>query len=103
MLFLEHYFFVIIHGGIKEDQIFCDNISVLNLENYNWINPIIDEERSLAKRLIGRIKHEIFFSNEKLYIFGGLGEDNLLSLNFEIAEFEVTGFFNKIIFPDNDN
>ena len=44
---------------------------------------------------------KFFFNNEKLYIFGGLGEDNLLSFNFEIVEFEVTGFLNKFMFPDN--
>jgi hypothetical protein len=101
MLFLENYFFIIIQGGIKADQNFCDDIAVLNLENYNWIKPIIDDERGTSNKLIGRVRHEIFFNNEKLYIFGGLGEDNLLSFNFEIVEFEVTGFLNKFMFPDN--
>ena len=102
MLFIENYYFIIIHGGIQTDQNFCDNIVVFNLENFNWIKPIIDEERSTEKRLIGRIKHEIFFNDEKLYIFGGLGDENLLPLNFEIVEFEVTGFFNNLAFPISD-
>ena len=103
MLFLEHYFFIIIHGGIKMDQNYCDNIVVLNLENYNWIKPIIDDDRGTEKRLIGRIKHQIFFHDEKIYILGGLGEDNMLPLNFELVEFEVTGFFNNFLFSDADN
>ena len=102
MLFIENYFFVIIHGGIQSDQNFCDNIAVLNLENFNWIKPIIDDERGTEKRLIGRIKHDIFFDDEKLYIFGGLGDENMLPLNFEIVEFEVTGFFNNLVFPNSD-
>ena len=103
MLFLENYFFIIIHGGILMNQNFCDNIAVLNLENFNWIKPIIDEERGTEKKLIGRIKHDIFFNDEKLYIFGGLGDENMLPLNFEIVEFEVTGFFNNLIFPNSDD
>ena len=103
MLFLENYFFVIIHGGIQMNQIYCDNIAVLNLENYNWIKPIIDEERGTEDSLIGRIKHEIFFNEDKLYIFGGIGEDNMLPLNFEIVQFEVTGFFNNFMFPEEVN
>ena len=84
------------------DQNYCDNIVVLNLENYNWIKPIIDD-RGTEKRLIGRIKHQIFFHDEKIYILGGLGEDNMLPLNFELVEFEVTGFFNNFLFSDEDN
>ena len=103
MLFIENYFFVIIHGGIKTNQTFCDNIAVLNLENYNWIKPIIDDEKGTEKKLIGRTKHEIFFNDEKLYILGGLGDENMLPLNFEIVEFEVTGFFNNFMFPDEDS
>ena len=103
MLFLENYFFVIIHGGIQMNQIYCDNIAVLNLENYNWIKPIIDEERGTEDSLIGRIKHEIFFNEDKLYIFGGIGEDNMLPLNFEIVQFEVTGFFNNFMFQEEVN
>ena len=102
MLFLENYFFIIIHGGIKMNQNFCDNIVVLNLENFNWIKPIIDDERGTENALIGRIKHNIFFDDEKLYIFGGIGEQNLLPLNFEIVEFEATGFFNNFMFPLED-
>ena len=102
MLFLENYFFIIIHGGIKMNQIFCDNIVVLNLENFNWIKPIIDDERGTESALVGRIKHNIFFDDEKLYIFGGIGEQNLLPLNFEIVEFEATGFFNDFMFPGED-
>ncbi len=103
MLFLENYFFIIIHGGITMEQIFCDDIAVLNLENFNWIRPIIDDERGSENDLIGRIKHEIFFDSDKLYIFGGLGEENLLPLNFEIVEFEVTGFFNNFMLPGEEN
>ena len=102
MLFIENYFFVIIHGGIKINQTFCDNIAVLNLENYNWIKPIIDDEGGTEKRLIGRTKHEIFFNNDKLYILGGLGDDNMLPLNFEIVQFEVTGFFNNLLSSEED-
>jgi len=102
MLFIENYFFVIIHGGIKINQTFCDNIVVLNLENYNWIKPIIDDEEGAEKRLIGRTKHEIFFNNDKLYILGGLGDDNMLPLNFEIVQFEVTGFFNNLLSSEED-
>ena len=102
MLFIENYFFVIIHGGIKINQTFCDNIAVLNLENYNWIKPIIDDEDGTEKRLIGRTKHEIFFNNDKLYILGGLGDDNMLPLNFEIVQFEVTGFFNNLLSSEED-
>ena len=102
MLFLENYFFIIIHGGIKMNQIFCDNIVVLNLENFNWIKPIIDDEGGTESALVGRIKHDIFFDDEKLYIFGGIGEQNLLPLNFEIVEFEATGFFNDFMFPLED-
>ena len=102
MLFIENYFFVIIHGGIKINQTFCDNIVVLNLENYNWIKPIIDDEGGTEKRLIGRTKHEIFFNNDKLYILGGLGDDNMLPLNFEIVQFEVTGFFNNLLSSEED-
>ena len=102
MLFLENYFFIIIQGGIKINQTFCDNIAVLNLENYNWIKPIIDDERGTEKKLIGRTKHEIFFNDEKLYILGGLGDENMLPLNFETVEFEVTGFFNNLVFQNSD-
>ena len=102
MLFVENYFFVIIHGGIRINQTFCDNIAVLNLENYNWIKPIIDDENGSEKRLIGRIKHEIFFNNDKLYILGGLGDENMLPLNFEIVQFEVTGFFNNLLSSEED-
>ena len=102
MLFVENYFFVIIHGGIRINQTFCDNIAVLNLENYNWIKPIIDDENGSEKRLVGRIKHEIFFNNDKLYILGGLGDENMLPLNFEIVQFEVTGFFNNLLSSEED-
>ena len=99
MLFLDNYDFLIIHGGRKINQNFCDNIAVLNLENFNWIKPIIDDEKG-EKSLLGRIKHEIFFSDDKLYILGGLGEENMLPMNFEIVEFEVTGFFDNLMLDE---
>ena len=99
MLFLENYDFLVIHGGIKINQNYCDNIAVLNLENFNWIKPIIDDEKG-EPNLIGRIKHEIFFSEDKLYILGGLGEENMLPMNFEIVEFEVTGFFDNLMLDE---
>ena len=46
MLFIENYFFVIIQGGIQTNQTFWDNIA----ENYNWIKPIINDERGTEKR-----------------------------------------------------
>ena len=100
MLFLDHYYFIIIHGGVKINQNFCSDIVVLNLENYNWIKPIISDENGEGKNLIARIEHQIFFHDDKLYIFGGLGEENILSMNFEIVEFEVTGFYDNYIYPE---
>ena len=102
MVFLENYYFIIIHGGIKSDQNFCNDITVLNLENYNWIKPIIPNENGEGNSLIARIEHQIFFHGDKLYIFGGLGEENILSMNFEIVEFEVTGFYDNYMHPDNE-
>ena len=102
MLFLDNYYFVIIHGGVKINQNFCNDITVLNLENYNWIKPIIPNENGEPKNLIARIEHQIFFHGDKLYIFGGLGEESILSMNFEIVEFEVTGFYDNYIHPDNE-
>ena len=72
---------------------------MLNLENFNWIKPIIDGDKG-ENYLIGRIKHGIFFSDDKLYIFGGLGDDNMLPMNFEIVEFEVTGFFDSLMLDE---
>jgi hypothetical protein len=100
MLFLDNYYFIIIHGGMKINQNFCDDIIILNLENYNWIKPIISDEIGEGKNLIARIEHQIFFHGDKIYIFGGLGEENILSMNFEIVEFEVTGFYDNNIYPE---
>ena len=100
MAFLDNYYFIIIHGGVKINQHFCNDITVLNLENYNWIRPIISDENNEGKNLMARIEHQIFFHEEKLYIFGGLGEENILSMNFEIVEFEVTGFYENFMHPD---
>ena len=97
MIFLDNYNFIIIHGGVKTNQHFCNDIMVLNLENYNWIRPIISDENNEGKNLMARIEHQIFFHAEKLYIFGGLGEESILSMNFEIVEFEVTGFYDNYI------
>ena len=102
MLFLDNYYFIIIHGGVKINQNFCNDITVLNLENYNWIKPIIPNENGEPKNLIARIEHQIFFHGDKLYIFGGLGEESILSMNFEIVEFEVTGFYDNYMHPDNE-
>ena len=102
MVFLENYYFIIIHGGIKINQNFCNEITVLNLENYNWIKPIIPNENGEGNSLIARIEHQIFFHGDKLYIFGGLGEENILSMNFEIVEFEVTGFYDNYMHPDSE-
>ena len=100
MLFIENYYFLIIHGGVKINQNICNDITVLNLENYNWIKPIIPDETGIGKSLKARVLHEIFFNGEKLYIFGGLGEESILSMNFEVVEFEVTGFFDNYMHPD---
>ena len=100
MLFLDNYNFVIIHGGITIKQKFCDDIVVLNLENFNWIKPIISNEIGEGKKLLGRIEHQIFFHEEKIYIFGGLGEESMLSMNFETVEFEVTGFYDNLMNQD---
>ena len=81
-------------------QNFCNDIAVLNLENYNWIKPIIPNENGEAKNLIARIEHQIFFHGDKLYIFGGLGDENILSMNFEVVEFEVTGFYDNYLHPE---
>ena len=102
MAFLDNYYFIIIHGGIKANQHFCNDITVLNLENYNWIRPIISDENNEGKNLIARTEHQIFFHGEKLYIFGGLGEENILSMNFEVVEFEVTGFYDTFMHPDEN-
>ena len=100
MLFLDNYYFIIIHGGVKINQDFCDDIVILNLENYNWIKPIIPDENGEGKNLMARIEHQIFFHDDKLYILGGLGEESILSMNFEIVEFEVTGFYDNYIYPE---
>ena len=102
MAFIDNYYFVIIHGGVKINQHFCNDITVLNLENYNWIKPIIADENGEGKNLLARIGHQIFFYGEKLYIFGGLGEESILSMNFEIVEFEVTGFYDNFMLPEQN-
>ena len=100
MLFLDNYYFIIIHGGVKIKQNFCDDIVILNLENYNWIRPIIPDENEEGKNLTARIEHQIFFHGDKLFILGGLGEESILSMNFEIVEFEVTGFYDNYMYPE---
>ena len=102
MLFIDSYYFIVIHGGIKTNQHFCNDITVLNLENYNWIKTIIPNENGEGMNLLARIEHQIFFNEDKLYIFGGLGEENILSMNFELVEFEVTGFYDNFMHPDNN-
>lgn len=103
MLFIDSYYFIVIHGGVKTNQNFCNDITVLNLENYNWIKTIIPNENGEEMNLLARIEHQIFFYEDKLYIFGGLGEENILSMNFELVEFEVTGFYDNFMHPDNNN
>ena len=102
MIFIDNYYFIVIHGGVKINQNFCNDITILNLENYNWIKPITHDENGEGINLLARVEHQIFFHEEKLYIFGGLGEENILSMNFELAEFEVTGFYDNYMHPDND-
>ena len=102
MDFIDNFYFLVIHGGVKINQNFCNDITVLNLENYNWIKPIIADDTGEGKSLIGRIEHQIFFHGEKLYIFGGLGEESILSMNFEVVEFEVTGYFDNYMHPDQN-
>ena len=43
---------------------------------------------------------KFFFSEDKLYILGGVGEENMLPMNFEIVEFEVTGFFDNLMLDE---
>ncbi len=101
MDFIDNFYFLIIHGGIKTNQNFCGDIVVLNLENYNWIKPIIGD--SDGESLTARIEHQIFVHGEKLYIFGGLGDESILSMSFEVVEFEVTGFFDNYMLPDQSD
>ena len=100
MVFIDNYYFIVIHGGVKINQTFCNDITVLNLENYNWIKPIINDDNGEGNNLIARIEHQIFFHGDKLYIFGGLGDENILSMNFELVEFEVTGFYDNYMHPE---
>ena len=100
MVFIDNYYFIVIHGGVRINQTFCNDITVLNLENYNWIKPIINDENGEGNNLIARIEHQIFFHGDKLYIFGGLGDENILSMNFEVVEFEVTGFYDNYMHPE---
>lgn len=102
MVFIDNYYFIIIHGGVKISQNFCNDITVLNLENYNWIKPIIPNENGEETELKTRIGHQTFFHEDKLYILGGLGEDSILTMNFEVVEFEVTGFYDNYIHLDNE-
>ena len=106
MTFIEDYSFLIIHGGTKINQYFCDDLVVLNLENLNWLRAIKNEDSSFGS-LLPRSEHQIFFSHEKLYIFGGLGNESLLAMNFETVEFGITGFYDSITYNndsnDNDN
>ena len=97
MVFLDNYYLIIIHGGVKINQHFCNDINILNLENFNWIKPIISDKDNEGKKIIERIEHQAFFHEDKLYIFGGLGEESILSMNFEIIEFSVTGFYNNFM------
>jgi hypothetical protein len=101
MDFIDNFYFVIIHGGIKTDQNFCGDITVLNLENYNWIKPITGDND--GQTLTARNEHQIFVHGEKLYILGGLGDESILSMSFEVVEFEVTGFFDNYLDPDQSD
>ena len=105
MVFIEEYSFLIIHGGTKANQYFCDDLVVLNLENLNWLRPIKTEEKSFGT-LTARSEHQMFFCHDKLYIFGGIGNESLLSMNFETVDFGVTGFYDNVSYNDsneNDN
>ena len=90
MEFILDYDFIIIHGGIgKNDFIYWD-IMILNTECLNWIKPIFDKEN--FRELESRTEHGLFFYQGKIFILGGRNEDRLLNMDFEIVEFEVTGF-----------
>ena len=90
MEFILDYDFIIIHGGIgKNDFIYWD-IMILNTECFNWIKPIFDIED--FKELESRTGHGLFFYQGKIYILGGRNEDQFLNMDFEIVQFEVTGF-----------
>lgn len=102
MTFIEKYSFLVIHGGTKSNQMFCSDLYVLNLDNYNWLKTMFSETLTSTSSLLARTEHDIFFYGNKLYIFGGLGEKNLLSMNFEVAEFEVTGFFDSLLQEQNE-
>ena len=102
MLYIEDYSFLIIHGGTKVSQYFCDDLVILNLENLNWLRPLINVDSSFGS-LIARGEHQIFFSREKMYIFGGIGNESLLSMNFETVEFGITGFYDNISYNNDSN
>ena len=90
MEFILDYDFIIIHGGIgKNDFIYWD-IMILNTECLNWIKPIFDKEN--FRELESRTEHGLFFYQGKIFILGGRNEDRLLNMDFEIVQFEVTGF-----------
>ena len=90
MEFILDYDFIIIHGGIgKNDFIYWD-IMILNTECFNWIKPIFDMGN--FRELESRTGHGLFFYQGKIYILGGRNEDRFLNMDFEIIQFEVTGF-----------
>ena len=63
---------------------------ILNTECFNWIKPIFDMGN--FRELESRTGHGLFFYQGKIYILGGRNEDRFLNMDFEIIQFEVTGF-----------
>ncbi|KAI8577539.1 hypothetical protein K450DRAFT_251329 [Umbelopsis ramanniana AG] len=57
---------LVIFGGSSDDEVYCNDVSVLDLTTMTWHQPEIHGQLPM-----GRMKHSSTIHNDKLYISGG--------------------------------
>lgn len=72
---------LIIFGGSSDDEVYCNDVSVLDLTTMTWHQPDIQGDLPT-----GRMKHSATIHNDKLYISGGLMSGQVFSETIDILD-----------------
>ncbi|KAJ2964560.1 hypothetical protein NQZ79_g442 [Umbelopsis isabellina] len=75
---------LVIFGGSSDDEVYCNDVSILDLSTWTWHQPHIQGNLPL-----GRMKHSATIHNDKLYISGGLCSGQNFSDTIDILDLKT--------------
>ena len=97
MFYMHEMNILIVHGGCGEGQNVLNDVMVLNIENLNWIRPVIEEddiEREI--KMYARTEHEGVVVGRKVLILGGRDIESYHKMDFEVVVFHVNQLMLKL-------